>query len=405
MIQINDKTKCCGCTACMSACPENCISMEEDYEGFLYPIVDTAICVNCGLCEKVCPISNTKGEEACNSLFIGIQNLNEEKRLASTAGGGFSLIADYLIDQGATVFAVGYDNNAVVCHKKATDKNEIADLRGSKYVQSNIGDTFCCIKRLLKSNGKVLFVGTPCQVHGLINFVGLNDNLYTMDLLCLGVSSPKLFAEYIAYLNKKYKSNVYRVEFRNKYFGYSTPNVRVCFSNGHYIQQKYDSKCYANLFFQKHYNNRPCCYECGFREIPRVSDFTVGDFVSIGKYDKSMDDDKGTTRLWVHSVKGKQVLEKVSNKKVRYISDSESNIIGGAKKQIPYPSKRDEFFKDAREMDFFEFVAKWQPPTAKDYVAGFIRYFLHYAPFGTQVSKYLRKLQAERFDKNVKNSE
>ncbi|MGH4038739.1 MAG: Coenzyme F420 hydrogenase/dehydrogenase, beta subunit C-terminal domain [Sphaerochaeta sp.] len=406
MIQITDKSKCCGCTACYSVCPKKCITMKPDFEGFLYPEVNLESCVDCHACEKVCPMSGTKGKVEENSLFVGAQYLDEQKRQTSTAGGAFSLVADYLIDQGATVFAVGYDNEVVVCHKQANSKDQLAEMRGSKYVQSYLGDTYRQVKKCLDIDNKVLFVGTPCQVHGLINFLGGGHaNLYTIDLLCLGVSSPRIFADYVSYLKKKYNISVSHIEFRNKYFGYSTPNVRVCFKNGKYIQQKYDSKCHANLFFQKHLNARPSCYECAFREVPRVSDFTIGDFTNIGAYNKSMDDDKGTTRLWIHTDKGKHLLDAIGNKQIFVLTENTSNIIGGSKKQIPYPREREEFFYDSCNLGFAEFINKWQPPRLKDNVVGVVRYILHYMPFGHTEMKVMRKRQAARFDKNVRKAE
>lgn len=317
MIQISDKTKCCGCTACENACPKNCISMQYDDEGFLYPVVNVVQCVDCGLCEKVCPKIVQSGIREDTSDCYAIQNLSKSKRMTSTAGGAFSLIADYLLGENAVVFAVGYDNNMVVCHKMAIESKALEELRGSKYVQSNLKDTFTKIKDLLKENRKVLFVGTPCQAHGLFNYIGQNENLYIIDLLCLGVSSPKLFAEWIEYLNTKYQSDVINVQFRNKHYGYSVPNVRVFLENGKEFDQRYDSRVHANLFFQ-HLNVRPSCYICEFREIPRISDFTVGDFNDIASVKNDFDDDLGTTKLWVHTQKGKDILEHIGDNCKRF---------------------------------------------------------------------------------------
>lgn len=403
MIQITDKSKCCGCTACYSICPKNCISMEFDSEGFLYPVADKNICIDCHVCEKVCPFYTQKGVRNSDSFYGAIQHKDTKKRMSSTAGGMFSLVADHLIDRGAVVFAVGYDENVVVCHIKATDKNELEDLRGSKYVQSHIGDTYRQVKDILKTGKQVLFVGTPCQIHGLINYVGYNENLYTIDLLCLGVSSPKLFADYIDYLNKKYNNNVTKVQFRNKYFGYATPNVRVCFKDGKFIQQKYDSKVHANLFFKKYYNTRPSCYMCQFREIPRVSDFTIGDFTEIGKYSKDMDDDKGTTRFWAHTKKAADLLKSMNNQSVLYTLDrSAPNIVGGPMQQIKMPSRREEFFKDAAEMDYRSLIAKYEPKNIKGEIAGIARQIINRLPFKSFIFKKLRAMKAKKYHNRVR---
>lgn len=401
MIQISDKTKCCGCTACASNCPKKCISMQYDKEGFLYPVVDKTSCVNCGICERICPFNKINKIDGYGGLYVALQNLNEEERNESTAGGAFSLIADVLINLGAVVYAVGYDSNIVVTHKRVEDKCLLSELRGSKYVQSYLGDTFKQIQADLKRGLTVLFVGTPCQVHGLKKVTGNVQNLYTIDLLCLGVSSPKLFSEYIEYLSVKYHSQVKSVSFRDKHYGYATPNVRINFENGKYIQQTYDSKVHANLFFS-HYNVRPCCYECEFREYPRVSDFTIGDFNDVGKFVPSMDDNKGTTRVWVHTDKGKVLLEKVKKSaKIIVLDNSSLNVVGGNRKQIICPSRREEFFQDSTRLSYFDLVKKWQPYKIKGTIVSAVRNIINPFPFRDVLTKAIRLKKVRKFKNDV----
>ncbi len=401
MIELIDKTKCCGCTACYSACPEKCILMEQDLEGFVYPVADKSRCIECEACEKVCPFNNLGGETKKNTICAAVQYKDENKRAASTAGGVFSLIADYFLDNGGIVYAVGYEN-MVVSHKKCVDKNNLQEFRGSKYVQSSLNDVFCQIRMLLKKEQTVLFVGTPCQVHGLKNFVGDMENLYTIDLLCLGVSSPALFAEWITYLNHKYKCSVENVQFRNKHYGYATPNVRVVFENGKSMDQKYDTRVHANLFF-RHYNVRPSCYECEFREVPRVSDFTIGDFTDIGTINKSMDDDKGTTKLWVHSEKGKELLSKIEKfATVYYIETNSANTIGGPKKQIKRPENREDFFNDVANLSYEKLIYKWEPRSFKGELVGFLRPILNKMPGKTAIFKFIRRRKLNKYNRTVK---
>lgn len=403
MIQITDKDKCCGCTACYSICPKKCIEMKPDEEGFLYPVVDTEQCVDCGACDRVCRMQKAGGTEKKESLYAAVQYKDEKKRQTSTAGGAFSWIADYILQQGGVVYAVGYDDNMVVCHKSCDNKDDLSEFRGSKYVQSTLNDTFREIKELVARGNVVLFVGTPCQVHGLKNVVGNKDNLYTIDLLCLGVSSPKLFADWIEYLNKKYKTHVSNVQFRNKHYGYATPNVRVFFGNGKEFDQKYDSRVHANLFF-RHLNVRPSCYICEFREIPRVSDFTIGDFNEIASVDKPMDDDKGTTKLWAHTAKGKHLLKSIEGSvNLKVIQENNTDIVGGPKKQIKRPEKREAFFKDSMEMDYYTLVTKWEPKTVKGELVGFLRPIINKLPFKTVVFKYLRQKKMRNYQKNVQD--
>ena len=327
--------------------------------------------------------------------------LMKKKETEVRGGGDFSLLADELIDLGAVVYAVGYDSNVVVLHKRVEYKHLVSDLRGSKYVQSYLGNTFNQIQDDLKKGLIVLFVGTPCQVHGLKKITGNAKNLYTIDLLCLGVSSPKLFSEYIEYLTLKYHSRVSSVSFRDKHYGYATPNVRVNFDNGKYIQQTYDSKVHANLFFS-YYNIRPCCYECEFREYPRVSDFTIGDFNDVGNFVPAMDDNKGTTRVWVHSDKGKMLLKELKKAaKVKVLDDSSSNVIGGNKKQIVCPARRNDFFQDSIQLSYSELVRKWQPYKVKGTIVSIIRNLINLFPFRDTVTKAIRLKKVSKFNKNI----
>lgn len=403
MIQITDKAKCCGCTACVSACPKHCISMSSDEEGFLYPLVDSKKCVNCGICEKVCPYANLKKGQAeiQSSIYIGVQHKDENKRLQSTAGGAFTLFAENIINQGGVVYAACYER-MVVCHKQVKNENDLENFRGSKYVQSDLRGVFKEVKKAIEENMTVLFVGTPCQIYGLKSYVGEREKLYTVDLLCLGVSSPGLFAKWIDYLETKYKDSVENVQFRNKHYGYSTPNVRVYFNEHKPMDQTYDTRVHANLFF-RHYNVRPSCYECEFRDKPRVSDFTIGDFTDIMKFDKNLDDDKGTTKLWIHTEKGKSLFNEVyNNARVCIVSEKTSNVVGGPKKQMEIPLRRQEFFDDAGKMDYSSFIMKWQPRTIKSEVIGILRPVINHLPFKTVLFKQMRLMKARKYEEQVK---
>ena len=401
MIEIVDKNLCCGCSACKSICPKKCITMKYDKEGFSYPSVDEKRCIRCNACDKICPMKKKNNRHSTSSL-CAIQNKNVSERNQSTAGGAFSIVANSILEDGGVVYAVGYDENTNVVHKRVTRKEELPDLRGSKYVQSCMSDTLIKIKKDLKSNKKVLFVGTPCQVHAVYNYIGYtNDYLYTIDLLCLGVSSPGLFRKYIDYLEKKYRKKVLRVDFRNKNFGYSTPNIRVTFSDRTFIQQNYDSKVHSNLFFKGYRNVRPSCYSCEFREKSRVSDFTIGDFPEIGLYNKQLDDDKGTTKLWIHTKKGRDILSSNDNVRMVTIEETTANIIGGKKIQISIPKDRSTFFEDAECMEYEDLIEKWMPFQIKDCLVSAMRYILKYMPFGHIITKKMRIHQVYRFKNKV----
>ena len=250
MIQISDKTKCCGCTACASACPKNCISMQCDGEGFLYPVVDVDSCVNCGLCERVCSQLSEHEEERTDRVkYIACQNTNESVRKVSTSGGMFGLLAEQVIASGGTIWAAGFDDAAIVVHKKAGKLDELDDLYGSKYVQSDLKDTFKKIRQeLITSDKTVLFVGTPCQVEGLLYYLGKKEreHLLTIDLVCYGVPSPGLYKEWIQDIAQKHGSKVSRVYFRDKKYGYAGVNVKVMLQNGQALEDIIDVKTYKD---------------------------------------------------------------------------------------------------------------------------------------------------------------
>lgn len=234
MIQITNKSQCCGCTACFSICEHNAISMVMDGEGFLYPAVDLSACIRCGMCEDTCPYKgNGEKDREASSLHIAVQYKDERKRVESTAGGAFSLIADYVLEKKGVVYGVGYDD-MIVCHKLADEEKDIREMRGSKYVQSTLKETFREICKFLNEKRTVLFVGTPCQVHGLNNYLMkkncILDKLITIDLLCLGVSSPGIFEKWVKFLEERYGDKVCGVEFRNKRFGYAGNECKNPFS-------------------------------------------------------------------------------------------------------------------------------------------------------------------------------
>lgn len=230
------KEDCCGCTACASICTKNAIKMAKDEEGFLYPHIDTEKCVNCGLCASVCPVKNNRVEKFTEQKAFIVRSCNEENVSASTSGGFFLPIAEWFIDQGGYVVGVCYDAKLNVVHKITNKKEELLDFRGSKYVQSNQTDTFSEIRKLLKSNKKVLYTGTPCQVAGLKQYLRGNDqNLWCIDVVCHGVPSPKLWEKYISEMRTKYGSNIKDIKFRSKVMGYHTGNMEIHFENGkHY---------------------------------------------------------------------------------------------------------------------------------------------------------------------------
>ncbi len=314
MIQINDKSQCTGCTACQQACAHNAIDFFFDAEGHSYPKVDTSKCVDCGLCDKVCPMLNKERIPSDNDLeslpVYAVYNKTEDVRKRSTSGGVFSLMAEYIISHGGVVYAARFDENFHIIHSRLEDLSELDAFRGSKYAQSEMGDTFRQIRQDLKIK-KVLFVGTPCQVAGLKGFlVKENDNLYTCDFICMGISSPKMWEEYLKEFWKDHK--IERIFFKDKRGGWHQWRMLVQYDgNKEYLQGGMRDP-YFHLYLT-HLSYRPSCFCCPFRTCNRLSDFTIADCWGIDKCIPLFDDNKGCTTLILQSKKAESVYKEIKH--------------------------------------------------------------------------------------------
>lgn len=224
MIKIQRKEECCGCSACMSACPVNCIEMVEDREGFKYPQVDSERCINCHKCEKVCPVINQPVNERKPAAFLA-RTKDTELLRSCTSGGVFTEIARETVKNGGIAYGVVYADDFKVQHERIVELNGIERLPGSKYVQSDVGTTFSRVKEDVEAGHQVVFCGTPCQVAGLKNYLGKDyQNILLIDLVCHGVPSPKLWRTYVEYLEQKY-GKLEHANFRSKRLGYMKRSV------------------------------------------------------------------------------------------------------------------------------------------------------------------------------------
>ncbi len=225
MIEIRDKKMCCGCEACVQICPKGCISLNRDSEGFFYPKVDRALCVDCGLCDGVCPVIN-RSENREPIKTLAAKNRDDQIRANSSSGGIFTLLAQQTIAQGGVVFGAKFNDRWEVIHDYSETVEGVAAFRGSKYVQSRIGDNFIKVKKFLDSGRRVLFSGTPCQIAGLKNFLGREyDNLLTVDFICHGVPSPAVWERYKSEVLRNtpphcQQPNIQHVSFRGKVRGW-----------------------------------------------------------------------------------------------------------------------------------------------------------------------------------------
>jgi len=316
MIEIDNKENCTSCSACFNICPVNAIEMVEDNEGFKYPKVNKEKCINCHLCEKVCPIKNKYNaeENAKKPTVIAAWTKNVETRLDSTSGGVFTELANQIYDEGGYVCGAIYNKEWMVEHIVSNDRKDIDKIRSSKYLQSNINYVFKEIKEKLNKGHKVLMCGSPCQIAGLYNFLGKKyENLYTADFICRGMNSPKIFKGYLNELESKYNSKIVRIKFKNKIHGWHNFSTRIDFENkkryigGRYIDSYMIGYLKYNAFM------RPSCYNCKFKDLPRMADITLADFWGIEDIDEKLDNNQGTSMVLLNSNKGKELFEKIKN--------------------------------------------------------------------------------------------
>lgn len=375
MITIQNKKDCCGCGACKNICPKKCISMESDHEGFLYPVVNETECVNCGLCEKACPVINVKEDNKKKQTAFVIQHKDEAVRKESTAGGAFTAISSWVIEQGGVAFGASYEQDFMVEHSCAERVEELAKFRNSKYVQSNTKDTFSQVKSLLKQDKWVCYSGTPCQVEGLKTFLGKEyDKLITVDVVCHGIPSPLAWKKYLEFQKEKL-GDYSHVMFRDKYYGYKYSTMSFFDKNGKNIYAYgIDTDPMTRAFFSD-ICDRPACYDCVFKKRYRVSDFTIWDCYSVFQFDKKLDDDKGTTRVLIHSDKGRALFEQIKNRIIwtEVIADELTAGVREMVKSVGTNPKRDEFFNDANIISGSELYQKYFPETTKVKMARFLR--------------------------------
>ncbi len=316
MIKTDEKFKCVGCGACENICPKKCITLKADEEGFLYPETDAGRCADCGLCEKACPVVNA---EAQNNSFENVSayasySLDEQIREKSSSGGIFSLFAEYVLEHGGTVYGAAVDGDMNVCHIGIDNKKELYRLRGSKYVQSRMGDTYKHVLSQLKSGRYVLFTGTPCQTEALKAYLGSEyDNLICMDFICHGVPSPKVWRSYVKYREKKAASKTKNVTFRHKENGWKMSCVKFEFENGREYIKRFTKDLYMRAFLSD-LCLRPSCYECKFKKVNRVSDITLADFWGIESILPDMDDNRGTSLCIIRSETGMKIFEALSER-------------------------------------------------------------------------------------------
>lgn len=312
MISIKDKTECCGCGACKQVCRRNCISMICDNQGFAYPVVDTSLCVDCHLCEKICPVINKyESKEKPLSCYLS-KTKNDRVRTESSSGGIFSEIANEVIKQGGVVFGVQFDQQWQVIYSYTEEFKGIAPYRGSKYVQADTNDCYKKVELFLKSNRLVLFCGTPCYVAGLKHYLQKDySNLLTIDFVCHSIPSPLVWKLYMQDLEKRNGNSIKRVSFRDKSNGWSNYSLMLDFGDKKILESHFE-----NLYmrgFSSDIFTRPSCSNCPARNFSSGSDITLADAWAINNYHPEMNDEKGLSHVLVNSQTGVNLFRKITD--------------------------------------------------------------------------------------------
>ena len=360
-IQINSRMNgCTGCGACKLSCPVNAITMEENEKGFLYPVIDKNKCISCKKCVAVCPVNEKKANAAAKVAYA-FKRKDETKRMESQSGGAFSAFAEAVIKAGGVVYGVALDDDGKAVYQRVDNETDLIRLKGSKYVQADLDDSYLCVKEDLKTR-KVLFSGTPCYVAGLKHYLKSEntENLLTVDLICHGVPSPKMYEKHLGFLSEGYGEKITAFNFRDKlqtgWHGHMetyTDNTGV----------KIADSAYANIFYTDA-GLRESCYSCQYACTERVADISIGDFWGVEKVYPDMDDNKGLSLVLVNSIEGRKFWDafiKIADVKFREVKIAkclQRNL------QIPTPKNKrtEEFWSDYFNCEYRKMVRKYGQP-------------------------------------------
>lgn len=367
MINIQNKVDCCGCNACGDACPKQAITFKTDNEGFWYPEVDMEKCIDCGLCEKVCPIINVKElkkNDLPESICYAAEHKNLEVVFDSTSGGLFSALADIMYKSNGYVGgAVFNEDFKSVRHFISNDKKDLPRLRSSKYLQSSLEGFYSQVRDLLKVGEKVLVCGSPCQMAALRSFLRKDyENLIIADYICRGINSPKVWGKYIDSFEERYGHKVVYAKAKSKEYGWRNLTQKVILDNGMAYYETREQSNFTKGYLQTGVYCRPSCYACKFKGYPRISDITLADFWGIEKVDTSMEKNLGTSLVMINSRKGESFFEIVKNR-INYVQVPFNSIEAGNRSLNlsvdPPKVDRNKFFEDLDRMSFLQLSEKY----------------------------------------------
>lgn len=370
--------ECCGCSACANACPVDCLSMKADATGFIYPVVEEDKCIKCNACEKACPALKEKRNIKPDNLakhFV-VQNTDNEVLMSSTSGGAFTALAKAVIREDGVVFGAKMDEKYQVTHVAVDNVEDLKYFRSSKYVQSQIGDSYKKAREYLKLKRKVLFSGTPCQISGLISYLGQYDeNLITVDVMCRAVPSPKVFQKYVEFTQRRF-THIDKLVFRDKALGYSFSTLSVYGEkNGKKIvyRRGKESDEWLRLFFGG-YCTRDSCNACKYQSGKRVSDITMWDCFRVYQLAPEMDNNKGATNIITWTEKGLTLLNQASvDLKMRELTFNPqmSNLYREAHEERNF--RKHQFYQDLDQLSVEELFNKYTPNSLRIDLWDFLR--------------------------------
>lgn len=375
MISIADKKDCCGCSACAQRCPRHCITMREDEEGFLYPAVDASVCINCGLCERVCPCLH-QGKTIKPLAIETAVNPDISVRKKSSSGGIFSLLAEQVLSKGGVVFGAKFNEKWEVEHGFSDSLDGLTAFRGSKYVQSSIGDSYRKAEDFLKEGREVLFSGTPCQITGLRLFLQKDyKSLLTVAIACHSTPSPLVWRPYLE--GMKFK-DISGINFRDKRFGWEKYGLRIVYDNGREYFQRYDRDPYMQLFLHG-LTARPSCFSCPAKKDWYGVDLIIGDCWGVSQILPGFPNDhKGTSFVISMTERGIHTYNTLGIKGQNLSLEQVVSHNGGLTNRSVMPIERSAFW------DAFQKIENKQKVIlhfARPYLPGFknklIRYFKH----------------------------
>lgn len=369
MINITNKVDCCGCNACGDICPKDAITFETDIEGFWYPKVDRDKCVDCGLCEKTCPIINIdalKHNDIPQSICYAAEHKNLEVVFDSTSGGAFSALADIMYKNGGYVGGAVFNEDFSVRQYLSNDKEDLSRLRSSKYLQSRFDGFYRQVQDLLKAGEQILVCGSPCQMAALRAFLRKDyENLIIADYICRGVNSPKVWRKYLVSFEERYGHKVVYCKAKSKEYGWRNLTQKVILDNGKAYYETKSQNNFTKGYLQTNAYCRPSCYACKFKGYPRISDITLADFWGIEQVEPSLNKNLGTSLIMINSRKGEKYFERVKPRlNCVQVSFEESTRGNPALTKSINPPRvdRQAFFQDLDSMTFLQIAEKYIHP-------------------------------------------